>query len=324
MAIARKLQINLEATQYYHCVSRCVRRAFLCGVDNVSGRNYEHRRGWVQKKLLELPNVFAIDVCAFAVMSNHTHCVLHVNHQLALNWSTQEVFTRWHRLFKGTNLTRRYSKSAGRGMTERELRMVVNTADVYRSRLMDISWFMRSLNEFVARKANKEDDCTGRFWEGRFKCQALLDEQAILCCMIYVDTNPIRAGMSKDLKSSCFTSIKLRLEANKLGLKSTFLKNFDDDTSQGFLCEDEAYINLISTHVKTTSCQSDFKYSTELSGLNWQLATKEFEAVFHGAAGNVNALTKFASLTGRLRRSYLSVNQKIFGDTNAMSTLAMN
>ncbi len=69
----RKVQVSLETTPYYHCVSRCVRRAFLCGVDDLSGKSYEHRREWIVDRIKELVEIFAIDTCAYSVMSNHYH-----------------------------------------------------------------------------------------------------------------------------------------------------------------------------------------------------------------------------------------------------------
>ena len=60
MTIARSRQISLADTPYYHVVSRCVRRAFLCGHDNHSGQSYDHRRQWVADKLGHLSQVFAM------------------------------------------------------------------------------------------------------------------------------------------------------------------------------------------------------------------------------------------------------------------------
>ena len=106
----RKSQISLIDTPYYHCVSRCVRRSFLCGEDKFTGQSYEHRRGWVEERLLFLSSVFAIDICAYAVMSNHTHVVVCVVKDMADSWSMKEVIRRWHQLYQGTLLSQKYQR----------------------------------------------------------------------------------------------------------------------------------------------------------------------------------------------------------------------
>ena len=211
MPTPRKALVSLEDTVYYHCVSRCVRKAFLCGVDHYTGQSYEHRRDWVESRLLELAAVFAIDICAYVVMSNHLHLVLRIDVELAKHWSDIEVVTQWQKLFKGDSLNHDFVK--GEPLESYQQSIINKRVKEYRLRLMDISWFMRALNEPIARRANAEDKCTGRFWEGRFKSQALLDEAAVLACMAYVDLNPIRAKMATTPETSDFTSIKLRIKA---------------------------------------------------------------------------------------------------------------
>ena len=161
----RYAQVSLENTPYYLCVNRCVRRAFLCGDDTVTGQSYEHRRQWIEDKLLELGTCFAIDICAYAVMSNHYHVVLHIDQSNADSWSDKEVIQRWHQLFAGNLISQRYIK--GEALSTPELKLLNASIKLWRLRLMDISWFMRVLNERLAREANAEDGCTGRFWEGR-------------------------------------------------------------------------------------------------------------------------------------------------------------
>lgn len=158
---------------------------------------------------MELARVFALDVCAYAVMSNHYHIVLHINAERANAWSTEAVINRWHTLFKGTTLTQRYlTKSL---QTEAEIGAVESLVVQWRDHLTDISWFMRVLNEGIARQANFEDQCTGRFWEGRFKSQALLDESALAACLAYVDLNPVRAKMASSPEQSDYTSAQQRI-----------------------------------------------------------------------------------------------------------------
>jgi len=141
-------------------------------------------------------------------MSNHYHIVLHINKKAAEAWSLDDVIHQWHQLFQGYAISQRYLN--GEPLSESELRALSHKVELWRERLMDISWFMRVLNESIARQANFEDDCTGRFWEGRFKSQALLDEAALMACMAYVDLNPIRAKMAETPETSEHTSIKLR------------------------------------------------------------------------------------------------------------------
>lgn len=207
MTQSRTSQVSLEDTPYYHCTCRCVRRAFLCGVDHYSGQDYEHRRQWVVDRLSLLVEVFAIDLCAYAVMSNHYHLVVKIDRQRALSWSAEEVARRWMKLFSGHPIVSNWL----RGMTqEAEAVAALNIVGTWRARLFDLGWFMKCLNEYLARRANEEDQCTGRFWESRYKSQALLDTRSLLRCMAYVDLNPVRAGLAKTPETSHYTSVQQR------------------------------------------------------------------------------------------------------------------
>ncbi len=183
----RKTLVSLDATPYYHCVSRCVRRAFLCGDDALTGKSYEHRRQWIQDRLLAFADIFAIDIAAYAIMSNHYHLVLHIDRVTATNWSAAEVIEQWQRLFKGSVLSQRYSQQETLSRAEQDaLNLQISE---WRERLMSISWFMRCLNEPIAREANKEDNVTGRFWAA----PALHALTALVHpCTSEVDSNPRR------------------------------------------------------------------------------------------------------------------------------------
>ncbi len=207
--LPRAMVVDPVDVGVYHCISRCVRRAFLCGVDAVSGKSFEHRRQWIQDRMRWLAGIFGIDVLAFAVMSNHLHIVLRNRPDVIAGWSDDEVAQRWWRLFP----LRREADGSPAEPEDHELQMLVARVEVLRARLADVSWFMRCLSEGIARRANREDDCTGRFWEGRYKCQPLLDEAAIVACMAYVDLNPIRAGIAATPETSPFTSAYERIHA---------------------------------------------------------------------------------------------------------------
>jgi hypothetical protein len=211
MTRPRKALISLADTPYYHITSRCVRRAFLCGVDHYSGRSYEHRRQWVVDRIRLLSSLFAIDVCAYAVMSNHFHLVLKLCPGQLDDLTDDDIMDRWCALFKGPLLVQRYRN--GEALKPFEHNAVSDIVAAWRSKLASISWFMRCLNQPIARQANLEDGCTGKFWESRFNSQALKSEEALLSAMAYVDLNPVRAKDADTPEHSEYTSIRERINS---------------------------------------------------------------------------------------------------------------
>jgi REP element-mobilizing transposase RayT len=196
----------------YHCFSRCVRRAFLCGRDPLTGRDFSHRKSWILDRLRHLAAIFAIEVCAYAILENHYHSILRTRPDIVAAWSDREVATRWLILFP-----KHPSRNAPTGPpSELQIAALMASSEQIaecRRRLSSLSWFMGRLNEFIARAANKEDQVKGRFWESRFKCQALLDDAAVAAGMVYVDLNPIRAGLASTPEDCDFTSIQQRIRA---------------------------------------------------------------------------------------------------------------
>ena len=207
MATARRQLVDLNATHFYHCMARCVRKAYLCGEDIETGRSFDHRKIWIVDRIKFLAEVFAIDICAYAVLSDHYHVVLNVAVEREVAWSDTDIIARWKKIFPSDAM------AIGASTSSADEQFRAEKIALWRERLTDISWFMRCVNEYVARRANKEDRCKGRFWEGRFKCQSLLDESALLTCMAFVDLNPIRTGIATTIQASEFTSIYERIEA---------------------------------------------------------------------------------------------------------------
>ncbi|MFT5235518.1 MAG: REP element-mobilizing transposase RayT [Shewanella sp.] len=313
MARPRSTLISLEDTPFYHCVSRCVRKSWLTGVDKYTGQSYEHRREWVESRLLELATIFAIDVSAYAVMSNHVHLVLRIDIYEANAWTDREVVEHWHQLFKGTDSTQKFAK--GELIEIVEVSGLKHSIAQYRSRLSDISWFMRALNEPIARMANKEDNCTGRFWEGRFKSQALLDEAAVLACMAYVDLNPIRAKMVETPEQSDHTSIQLRIKSAIKGEQPSGLLPFVGNERKGmpkgvmFVAKD--YLQLVDDTgriirgynrgaISQTSRQILERLNIPVE--NWIKLTTEFSRLFKGAVGAIEKLDTYCEHLERKRR----------------------
>jgi len=254
-------------------------------------------------------------------MSNHYHLLLQVDKVTADIWSMDEVILRWYQLFNGHALVDSYL--AGEEISPAHLAKVEELAQCWRERLYDISWFMKCLNEHISRQANKEDDCTGKFWEGRFKSQALLDETALLSCMAYVDLNPIRAGIASNLEESDFTSIKERIKQFKSYERQSKKPNADCKTlaqpksllpfaattntsSLPFSYAD--YFELIDwsgRHIDPTKCghitnDEPKILSTLAIGIDdWLVTVKEFRRQYGSFAGGELQLRDYAHRHGR-------------------------
>jgi hypothetical protein len=207
------------------------------------------------------------------------------------------VLRRYHKLHNATLLTQKYLQ--GDELSPSESISFNETVAQYQQRLYDISWLMRNLNEYVAREANKEDGCTGRFWEGRFKSQALLNESAVLACMAYVDLNPIRAIMGKTLETSSHTSIKKRTVAVKNKQRQPkslmpFEGGHRQNMSKGIAYHLKDYCELVDLtgrciREEKTGCignsQCPILQRLGLSAKQWLTLSTEFEKHFCYAAG---------------------------------------
>lgn len=318
MTQSRQSQVSLSDTPYYHCISRCVRRAYLCGEDKYTEKSFEHRRQWVVERMHYLATIFNIDICAYAIMSNHYHLVLHIDEQLNDSLSNEDVCDRWCQLYSKPVVVERWQTE--QTTSEAENKAALTIINGWRGRLADISWFMRCLNEFIARKANKEDECSGRFWEGRFKSQALLDEDALLTCMAYVDLNPVRAKLSDSVETSEYTSAYERIhgvaQQKEKPLAYPFIKKplfaFVGDAHEGsiqgipFSLLD--YIELVDwsgriiREDKRGAISNHYPKLLSQLGLDsdtWLSLASSFGKDYQGAVGSLEALASFASHTGK-------------------------
>ena len=311
MTLPRSSQVSLETTPYYHCISRCVRKSFLCGEDRDSGVSYEHRRQWIEDNLLFLSQVFTIEICAYSILHNHYHATLHINVEKALALTDEEVIKRWHQLYRGTDLSRKFSRDEI--LTNSEIAQLEQLCNTWRERLYSVSWFMRCSNEPIARRANKEDDCTGHFWEGRYKCKPILDYKALMATMVYNELNPLKAGIADDIPTSKYTSIVKRMRQScNPEEKATGLMPFSGDRTIAdnqsvlpFTLKD--YITAVywsaNNYLEKTSRITPFECPNLVNSLGmtsrqWSDAVLQFDN-FSGIVGTCENIREFCQRVNR-------------------------
>lgn len=210
--MARGEVFSPEEIAVAHLIARVVRRCFLLGYDVVTGKNYDHRKLWIEERLELLASAMGIDLLCFSILCNHFHLVLRSRPDVVETWDNSEVARRWLALCP----PKRKARKPPSEPTQAELNSIRNDAKKLkqiRSRLSDISWWMRLLCQNIATRANREDEEVGKFFQGRFKAVRLLDEESLLACAAYVDLNPIRAALAETLESSDHTSVQRRVQA---------------------------------------------------------------------------------------------------------------
>ena len=197
---------------------------------------------------------------------------------------------------------------------------------------MDVSWYMRCLNEHLARRANAEDDCTGRFWAGRFKSQALLDVAGLLTAMAYVDLNPIRAGIASTPEESEFTSIYERIRVASVASEDDHLPSenilpplfpFGDRTSStpSIPFSFSEYLALVDWTGRSIRDDKtgfiDPKLPPIAKRLNidpsaWQAAMQPKGNVFGRALGRLDHLRLHAKALGQFRIRGLNAAERLY------------
>ncbi len=208
---SRRTVVEKGEVGVYHCWNRCVQRAWLCGQDPVTGIDYEYRREVIEEVERQLAGLFAIDIGFHAEQANHLHLILRTRPDLAATYLDDEVRRRWWILVRLKRTGNGRIEEPTAEELERERRRWPDV-DVLRQRLADVSWFMGTLCEHLARRFNRESGTSGTFWEHRFGCRSLEDEAAILLCGIYVDLNPIRAGEATVPEEARHTSAYNRIQ----------------------------------------------------------------------------------------------------------------
>jgi len=195
-----------------HVINRVVRRCFLLGNDSVTGKNFDHRKVWIEDRLQQLAGAFGIDLLAFSCLSNHFHLILRSRPDVVATWDDTEVARRWLLICP----IRKRKDGTPEEPNEFELNSIRHEPDrlaKIRTRLSDISWWMRLLCQNIAQRANRDDGEVGKFFQSRFRAVRILDEESLLACAAYVDLNPIRAALAETLEQSDFTSVQRRIQS---------------------------------------------------------------------------------------------------------------
>jgi len=340
--LARRETMDPHEVVTAHIFNRTVRKRFLLGEDASSGKNFDHRKIWIEQYLQQFSKQFGVDLLGFSILSNHMHLILRTRPDVVATWSDEEVARRWMMLCPH----RKNADGSPCQPTEPEIKSIagcpVKTKEI-RERLSSISWWMRLLCQRIAMRANREEKEAGRFWQDRYHATVLTDEASLLACSAYVDLNPIRAAMCEKLEDSDHTSVQRRIEgkreestreaepnANREALASFLAPlsiNEESDavgpcvsagssrcSDKGFLAMSlEDYLLLLDWTArqsvagkrgKTPACVPPILERLGLAQSSWCELVSDFGKLFSGVAGKPSVVDSMRTPHGH-RRMYL-------------------
>jgi hypothetical protein len=276
----RSLAIPQTEVGVYHCYNRCVQQAHLCGFDAVNNIDYSHRKVWIWQKLKVLTRAFAIDIFKCSLMDNHLHLLLRNRPDLVAEWTDEEVARRWwevcpERVEPDGSASEPKAVELEQWLSDPERMLEL------RQRLSSPSWLMQIWCSYIGRRANRESEKTGRFFEERFKSVRLLDEAAILACALYIDLNPIRACCAETPEQSDYTSAQARIQGRKQRLARALAMGLDVDelTEDGGLpldviCEDpsdaDAWLGRLTLDAEQRLSQHMSEWFDGAGELEWE------------------------------------------------------
>lgn len=339
MGQSRASQISTKDTPYYHITSHVVRNNVLCGINAINNIDYGSRKQWVIDRIRFLSSFFAIDVAGYAIMTDQYNMIVYLNESIAKNWSVEEVYKHWTAIYKPEPIIKKWKKN--KLTKESEIDTALAIIEQCRSRLSNISLFMQNLNQYIARRANKEDGCKGHFWQERFKSQPLLDETALITCMSCLDLNPVRVKDVDSIEKSEFTSVFERINGqpieneyfDKSSIEIKPLISFLGNDERGTISKNKIpqvdhpviniklddYLQLLDWTSRIQHCDiSDFieldkpvllkelGFSEEV----WLDLANNFATEFHCAVGSFDKLERYLIHTGKSKIQ----NKKRLGD----------
>ena len=241
----RKYVVREGEIGTYHTWSRCVQGAFLCGYDQRTGRDYSYRRDWIQKLFQYHAGCFAVDLGNYNILHNHEHLILRSRPDIASHWSAEQVAWRWKLAWPEWIDGQWVREPSDQEIME----LLLNPTKIeqIRRNLSSISWFMARVKEPIARMANAEMKTKGHYFEGRFGCRELVDDEGKLICSIYLDVNQTRAGCATSLETSDYSAIQDRIRAYAQREARASLQAFQEaENSEHYALEVEVIEQLLA------------------------------------------------------------------------------